>query len=179
MIRMAKHIETGSLAIRKDVLVKDLKEFVIQHEMSAVAPKIYCIEVDGPDHYHNWQRTLPREMQKKEWIGAPSQYTAVSVYMEYCCKGTLLAHVGSSNVRLLKKYILQAYDVVNVVHSLKYLHLDIKPENFALNCANRVRIIDFGLALACKKGIFVCGYRGSRPYMSPEVPQRGIGHCRL
>lgn len=174
MTSLAKHIETGKLVIRKDVLAKNMNEFVIQNKMSAVSPRIYCVDINSPDHYYNWQRTLPKSLQKEGWYGLPAEYMRISVYMEYYSCGDLSKLVASPDINSLKSCILQAHAAVNFVHSGKYLHLDIKPDNFVLDHAKRVRLIDFGLSMRRKKGLRIRKFRGTMFYMSPEMFNGGV-----
>ena len=171
---LARHTETGKLAIRKDVLVETMDEFEIQQKMSAVAPRIYCIEFDRSDHYYKWQRTLPKPYQKETWAHTSGKNLLVSVYMEYCCGGDMLKLNASPDRDSLKAHLLEAHKIVNYVHSTGYLHLDIKPENFVLDCAKRVRIIDFGMSVGKAEGLRLRERRGTIPYMSPEMRDGGI-----
>ncbi|MFV1968072.1 MAG: serine/threonine-protein kinase, partial [Pirellulaceae bacterium] len=71
------------------------------------------------------------------------------------------------------KIIKQCAAALGHLHEKKWVHCDIKPDNFLLNDEEEVKLIDFTIAkkiagglgrLFSKKGVI----RGTRSYMSPE-----------
>jgi len=75
---------------------------------------------------------------------------------------------------LLKSIVLQVADAIAYLHSIRYLHKDVKPDNVLVDRQNQVRIIDFGLAERIgEKKSFLSFWpsrkvKGTRLYMSPE-----------
>jgi serine/threonine protein kinase len=72
------------------------------------------------------------------------------------------------------------YDValaVQYLHGQGDAHGDIKPENSAIDCSGRAKLIDFGWATQCT---FVVdnAKRGTLTYAAPELLQRGKYHTQ-
>lgn len=69
-------------------------------------------------------------------------------------------------------FFIQGLEGLEAIHTLGMLHLDIKALNILVTNDLKVKIIDFGLAIAREnlKSIHICG---SRPYMAPEMVLRG------
>jgi len=62
---------------------------------------------------------------------------------------------------------------LNYLHEQGWVHRDVKPDNFLVNAAAEVKLIDFAIAERIKKGFakFLGGksrIQGTRSYMSPE-----------
>ena len=64
----------------------------------------------------------------------------------------------------------------DALRGVAVVHRDIKPENLGLTDARRLKLLDFGLAVALEKedaGAFeLTGDTGSRRYMAPEVAKK-------
>ncbi len=76
---------------------------------------------------------------------------------------------------LAANYMCQVADALTEVHARKIVHLDVKPGNILLASSyliNRVKLIDFGLAVPCGTEIGVP--RGSQEYMAPEQVRGGV-----
>ena len=74
---------------------------------------------------------------------------------------------------LVSGAIRQAGEGLAYFHSQGWVHRDIKPDNFLMNTAGDVKLIDFALAVRPKKGLarLFAGkskVQGTRSYMSPE-----------
>jgi serine/threonine protein kinase len=69
--------------------------------------------------------------------------------------------------------IRQAAEGLTYLHQHGWIHRDVKPDNFLVNDAAQVKLIDFAIAERVKKGFarFLPGrgkIQGTRSYMSPE-----------
>jgi eukaryotic-like serine/threonine-protein kinase len=67
----------------------------------------------------------------------------------------------------------QAAEGLEYLHRQGWVHRDVKPDNFLVNDAGQVKLIDFAIAERIKKGFakFLAGksrIQGTRSYMSPE-----------
>jgi eukaryotic-like serine/threonine-protein kinase len=74
---------------------------------------------------------------------------------------------------LLPKIIEQTAEGLAHMHSQGWIHRDVKPNNFLVNDAGEVKLIDFGLAKRAKHGLarlfsLKSKRQGTPSYMSPE-----------
>ena len=63
----------------------------------------------------------------------------------------------------------QLFQAINHCHAQNIVHRDIKPDNIMITNDDSVRLIDFGLSKASKKGKQLKTVAGTPYYMSPEV----------
>ncbi|XP_077867222.1 triple functional domain protein-like [Saccoglossus kowalevskii] len=69
-------------------------------------------------------------------------------------------------------YLHQMISAIEYLHNCRISHLDIKPENFAVEANNvtcRVKLIDFGDAINIGSKLFVHGLVGSPEFAAPEL----------
>ena len=94
--------------------------------------------------------------------------------MDYFSKGLLFDYIDSN--KLTEK--LQKVIFKRIIEGFKFLqshgicHLDIKPENIILDKEFQPIIIDFGFSqkfIKNNKKVLVHIYKGSEPYISPEI----------
>jgi len=74
---------------------------------------------------------------------------------------------------LTQKIILQAAAGVQYLHEQGWVHRDVKPDNFLVNSAGEVKLIDFALATRIRSGLAKLlpsrtKVQGTRSYMAPE-----------
>jgi serine/threonine protein kinase len=108
--------------------------------------------------------------------------TGGGLVMDYCAGGTLAEWLGWNRARGGPPLsMLRRLDVVDQVlaalehmHERGVCHLDVKPCNVMLSSADllrpqRVYLTDLGLSQCCN-GVHMAGrYRGTLPYMAPEL----------
>lgn len=82
----------------------------------------------------------------------------------------------------LRTILEQACQALDFMHSKRWIHRDVKPDNILVNANGEVRLIDFGLAVR-PTGFFSSFGRknrrtaGTRSYMSPEqIRGKSIDH---
>ena len=73
----------------------------------------------------------------------------------------------------LRTILIQAAQALDYMHSLKWVHRDVKPDNILVDSLANVKLIDFALAVKAASGFLKrFGRRsvtaGTRSYMSPE-----------
>ncbi|KAL9648844.1 hypothetical protein ABK040_003774 [Willaertia magna] len=95
------------------------------------------------------------------------------IIMEYCELGDLfkqaLSFVPGGKQKLLKplrffKYAIQLFEAISYIHSLNYVHCDIKPQNILLTRDGKIKLADFGYTVKEKNSIV----GGTIYYMPPE-----------
>ncbi|KAM3127821.1 hypothetical protein pb186bvf_020100 [Paramecium bursaria] len=64
------------------------------------------------------------------------------------------------------QFIYDLLCVLQIMHSVDYMHRDIKLSNIMVNSQSEIKLIDFGLATKCKKQHKQCGTPG---HMAPEI----------
>jgi serine/threonine protein kinase len=94
--------------------------------------------------------------------------------MEYVA-GTSLRHLIAEKavtVREVLEFVPQICAALQHAHECGIVHRDVKPENILVDAANRVRLVDFGLAKwfdpAGHRGADEGRVAGTRGYMAPE-----------
>jgi serine/threonine protein kinase len=99
--------------------------------------------------------------------------------MEFFPAGSLKARMQRKEVDFLKKnmhsILKQAATSLAYVNASGWVHCDVKPDNFLVNAACELRLIDFALAKPVQKDNFLTRLfrrkgmvQGTRSYMSPE-----------
>lgn len=71
--------------------------------------------------------------------------------MEYAAGGdmkTLLENLGSLDEEMTKFYFAEMLLCVEYLHSLEFIHRDLKPGNFVIDKTGHLKLIDFGLSKA-------------------------------
>jgi eukaryotic-like serine/threonine-protein kinase len=87
--------------------------------------------------------------------------------------------VGKDLKRERRYPVLQMFDIfvqtatsLRFIHSLGYVHGDLKPENIMVDPHGKSKIVDFGFS--CRTGTQLESVRGTRDYMAPEQVNRGL-----
>ena len=108
----------------------------------------------------------------------------ILLVMEYIQGTTLRRHIKTQPCSLAEflPIAIQCAEGLNAAHQQRIIHGDIKPENIMLTAANRVKILDFGVArrfttsdpleATQSVGTISQSISGTLAYMAPEVLQQ-------
>ena len=101
---------------------------------------------------------------------------------EYCLVMELIEGMGLNYLLETKStqldgrrnnFLIQMCDAIEYIHKEGYLHRDICPRNVMVDKENRVKMIDFGLAIPNTPGFLKPGNRTGTPnYLAPELIRR-------
>lgn len=101
--------------------------------------------------------------------------TNLYLVMDYYCGGDLLTLLSKFEDKLPEEmsrfYITEMILAVDSIHSLHYVHRDIKPDNVLLDANGHIRLADFGSCLRlCDDGTVQSNVAvGTPDYISPEI----------
>jgi len=95
-------------------------------------------------------------------------------------RSLIMEFVPGKDLRRERRYpLLQLLDLfrqvavtVEFMHSVGYVHADLKPENIMVGPQGRATLVDFGFS--CRAGTGAETVRGTRDYMAPEQVHRGL-----
>jgi serine/threonine protein kinase len=102
------------------------------------------------------------------WEGSPF------LVMSYCKNGSLYGKIGEMNETEVLKFIQQAADALDYLHSqpTPIIHQDIKPDNFLINDSGNFLLSDFGISSRLRRtltrSIGNIGSSGTMAYLPPE-----------
>jgi serine/threonine protein kinase len=105
--------------------------------------------------------------------GGPNPY----IVMEFFPAGNLKLRIMRKDNEFIREkgqdILKQAATALAFMNAKGWVHRDVKPDNFLVNSAGEVRLIDFALAYQAPTGFARWFYRrqkaqGTRSYMSPE-----------
>ena len=94
------------------------------------------------------------------------------IILEYCPGGNLIEKIKKeknlkeNEIKLIFKQLLSALEYCE---SKGISHLDIKPSNILIDKHNRPKLADFGLSKLILPGEKIEIFRGSKPFMAPEI----------
>lgn len=97
---------------------------------------------------------------------------ACVLIFEYCHRGCLYKNVLDNGPFTEQQFLpiaKQCLEALNACHMMNITHRDIKPGNILVDCNNRIKLSDFGLASYITKGQKVHGFTGSLAFLPPEV----------
>ncbi|KAM6427953.1 myotonin-protein kinase isoform 1-T1 [Liasis olivaceus] len=95
--------------------------------------------------------------------------------MDYYVGGDLLTLLSKFGDRIplemARFYLAEMVMAINSIHSLGYVHRDIKPDNILLDRCGHIRLGDFGSCLKLREDGTVCSTVavGTPDYLSPEI----------
>lgn len=97
--------------------------------------------------------------------------------MEYFPSGALRARLMSKDDKFIREHartiFRQAATGLAYMHGNKMVHCDVKPDNFLVNAAGQLKLIDFAISKKIPSGLSGLFYRQKKPqgtpsYMAPE-----------
>jgi serine/threonine protein kinase len=106
-------------------------------------------------------------------LGGNSPFLVMELFSELNMKQAL-RRGPDSIAYMLDKILEQACEGLYHMHSMGFVHCDLKPDNFLVSRDGEVKLIDFTISQRIKKGIAKLLSRktkriqGTRSYMSPE-----------
>lgn len=94
----------------------------------------------------------------------------MAVY-EYCANGDLLTYLSKNeskkaDIRFLQNIFTGVAKALVNIHSLGYVHCDIKPDNILLDASGTPKIADFGMCQPFSSRMIP---QGTPSYLAPEV----------
>lgn len=152
----AVHLETGEAAAVKFV---SKSSFVGFNDLQRVYQEIQSL----------------RELRHPNVIrilGTADHPDNVCFFMEFCAGGELRGYVerkvflSEDESRHFFKQLVRA---VHYIHGKKIIHRDLKMENILLDAAQRLKIVDFGLAGYVAHNERTITDAGTEAYLAPEV----------
>src|SRR3970040_2843577 len=82
----------------------------------------------------------------------------------------LVQRAGPLSVDQTQRLLIQALSALEHTHGLGLVHRDLKPENMLIEPDGRLRITDFGLALALRGGFGGATSRSGTPQFGTPPP---------
>ncbi|RKP34882.1 kinase-like domain-containing protein [Dimargaris cristalligena] len=89
--------------------------------------------------------------------------------------GDLRFHVdrkGSLSEEVIRLWAAEIIVSLHYLHSKRFVHRDIKPDNVLLDSQGHAHLTDFNIAVRIKPGKKLTSVAGSLAYMAPEILQR-------
>jgi hypothetical protein len=110
-------------------------------------------------------------------ISQPGDYDAVYIVMEYVQAPSLaeiLDKQGPLPAQRVAKLGLGVLDALDAAHAMGIVHRDIKPGNVLVAAGDKVKLTDFGIALAAEDSrLTKSGVIGTQAYLAPECFDTG------
>jgi hypothetical protein len=110
-------------------------------------------------------------------ISQPGDYDAVYIVMEYVQAPSLaeiLERQGPLPAQRVATLGLGILDALDAAHAMGIVHRDIKPGNVLVAAGDKVKLTDFGIALAAEDSrLTKSGVIGTQAYLAPECFDTG------
>lgn len=158
-----------------------------------VALKVPHPEIEADLHFYNRfcrEREIGIELNHPSVVKVIPEENPSGIYiaMEWV-DGQLLRNILASGMRMPRdravKIAIGICDALEYIHSHGVVHRDLKPENIMVDDANRVKLIDFGIAAKAGAHRLTFGklsqVMGTPDYISPEQVKgkRGDGRSDI
>jgi [calcium/calmodulin-dependent protein kinase] kinase len=95
------------------------------------------------------------------------------IFMEYLPGGPVMAGKAEvepfKDMERIRRYLRDLVMGLEHLHALGVVHMDIKPENLILDSEDRLKIIDFGVAMIVKGDSKIRKYQGTPAFTPPET----------
>src|SRR5262249_44777228 len=151
--------------------------YKVRHEISHRTEALKVLHAGGSESMERFTREI-RVLASLNHPNIAALHTAfrqgehLLMVMEFVEGQTLHARLRESALSFEQSndYVAQVLSALVYAHAQGVIHRDIKPSNIMITANNRVKLLDFGLALdAFQPGLTAPGWvMGSLHYMSPE-----------
>lgn len=178
--RLTRLIRVGSTAEVWEALNESSKErFALKVLKQSLAGN--KAEITLLKHEYNVAKDLisPRVVKIHEYREESSrQMLVLELFSELNMKQAL-RRGPESLAFMLDKIVEQSAEALNYMHTKKWIHLDVKPDNFLVSSEGTVKLIDFTIAQKKKTGLSKLFHsvkvaKGTRSYMAPEQIRRKV-----
>lgn len=166
-VKLGSNIETGEKVAIK--IINSDKLSVMKVELNALQ--------NVPEHPNIVK--LVGYSNSSIYIKSEGRSRLVSyIAIEYGNKGEIFDYVeklGPFSEAIARRYFNELLSAVEALHSSGIVHRDLKPENIYFTSNYTLKLADFGYAAPLKgrNGHGMLGtYKGTRPYMAPEILER-------
>jgi serine/threonine-protein kinase len=122
-------------------------------------------EISRQFTHPNLRRTYDLKIQKSMLLKVNEAF----MVMEYVDGKPLDVYLPSDMMQVLDIFI-QSAQGLKAMHTMGYVHCDIKPNNILLTPTSKVKVIDFGQS--CKIGTIKERIQGTPDYIAPEQVNR-------
>lgn len=123
--------------------------------------------------------------QKSEWIttlfGSFQDEENLYLVMEYVSGASFRAFMNNRDTIMEEKdarfYIAEMVLALADLHDHRYIHRDVKPENYLLDSTGHIKLADFGSCIRLVKDKVSSQIAvGTPDYISPEILRANEGH---
>ncbi|CAI5488764.1 unnamed protein product [Closterium sp. Naga37s-1] len=114
-----------------------------------------------------------------QYLGCEIDDKYLYIFLEYMEMGSILNVLKKLPVRphaLLSKYVRQVLQGLAFLHSMEFVHRDIKCSNILVDKSGTIKLADFGLAKHYSASLDMTGCRGTVWWMAPEVINASGGY---
>ncbi|EPY50926.1 CAMK/CAMKL/GIN4 protein kinase Cdr2 [Schizosaccharomyces cryophilus OY26] len=154
--RLAKHKQTGQLAVVKPLL--GWSQYTPSQQTSIESELVLLRLIEHPNVL--------------QLIDVITQQDQLYVVVEYMPGGELfdcMLRKGSFSEETAAKFLWQILYGLEYCHKLHICHRDLKPENLFLDAHGSIKIAEFGMASVQQPGKLLQTSCGSPHYASPEI----------
>jgi serine/threonine-protein kinase len=159
-IYAASHPQTHQLCALKHVLVQSDKDVRFVDQLRAE------FDVGRKVTHTGLRRSFDLKI-KSNWLGKP---TEAALLMELVDGVPLDQELPAGGVIAIVDCFIQAANALHALHTMGYVHCDIKPANLLVSSEGVTKVIDLGQA--CPIGTQKQRIQGTPDYIAPEQVKR-------